>query len=245
MKYVKLTTRVIATWILVIGLMCVIKLYQQGKIHINNPNLNQYPIIGVDVSNHQGEIDWDVLADQGIGFAFIKSTEGSTYVDKHFYDNWENAYRTGLRIGAYHFFSFDSPGKTQAELFCSTVKQVDNMLPPVVDVEYYGKYQSKKDLDIPKIKKELRVLVDILEEHYGMKPIIYCGLLYDSVIKEDFKDCDLWYAQVYMPLFNKKDVDFWQYSNNHILQGYSGAEKFIDMNMFMGSKEEFDIYPNK
>ena len=104
-----------------------------GIIQLNHPPKDKYPIRGVDVSEYQGDIDWSVLANQNIDFAFIKATEGSSYTDEHFSENWENASKTDLRIGAYHFFSLESSGKSQAEHFCDTVQGVPNMLPPVVD----------------------------------------------------------------------------------------------------------------
>ena len=233
-------------FVLAMGLRYTIKFYNHGIIHINNPSQDKYPVVGVDVSNHQGEIDWDVLMKQEIDFAFIKATEGATYIDPYFKKNWEAAVDAGIRVGAYHFFRFEFSGENQAKSFCNNVPHLDNMLPPVVDVEYYGEYKSKKDLDIPKIKEELRAFIDILEKEYGMKPIIYCGLLYDSIIKDDFTDCDLWYTSIYLPLINNKEnLTFWQYSNNHILEGYSGKEKFIDMNVFIGNREEFDTYLSK
>ena len=222
----------------------VVSLYKEGKIRLHYPSYEKYPVRGVDVSNYQGDIDWKIIADQNISFAFIKSTEGSSYVDAYFEKNWENVFKAGIRAGAYHFFSFDSSGKTQAELFIKVVKPVENMLPPVIDVEPYGDYILNKKIDVKKAKKELRVLVDMLEEHYGVKPIIYCSFLYDSIIKKDFDDCELWYRSVYLPLLKKKNVVFWQYSDNHVLDGYYGDEKFIDMNVFMGSKEEFYAYPD-
>ena len=245
MKHRKLIR--LAVFIVCIIIICLsIHLYKQGIIHINNPNPDKYPVVGVDVSNHQGEIDWNVLTEQEIDFAFIKATEGSTFVDPYFKSNWDSAVATGIRVGAYHFFSFESSGENQAKSFCKNVPQLENMLPPVVDVEYYGEFKSKKDLDIPKIKEELRTFINILEKEYGMKPIIYCGLLYDSIIKGDFTDYDLWYPSVYLPLIkNKENLAFWQYSNNHILNGYTGTQKFIDMNVYIGSEEEFAKYPTE
>ena len=216
--------------------------YKQGVVRINYPSKEKYPVRGVDVSGYQGKIDWEVLMKQGIDFAFIKSTEGSTFVSSTFEENWKNAIETDLKVGAYHFFSFDSPGATQAELFCKTVPLLSEMLPPVIDVEHYGDYISKKKIDIPAVKRELRVLVDALKKHYGKTPIIYCGPLYNSIIKDDFSDCDLWYRSVYFPITDKENLVFWQYSDNHILDGYSGSEKFIDMNVFMGTREEFEEY---
>lgn len=67
-------------------------------------------VIGADVSMHQGTIDMRRLKEQDIAFVFIKATEGSGFQDVHFAENWANAQQAGLPCGAYHFFSFDSPG---------------------------------------------------------------------------------------------------------------------------------------
>ena len=65
----------------------------------------QWEVFGVDVSVYQGEVDWAVLAGQGVDFAFIKATEGSSLQDVRFAENWTNAQAAGVRVGAYHFFS--------------------------------------------------------------------------------------------------------------------------------------------
>ena len=70
--------------------------FWNGIIHFNNPPFGS--VIGVDVSSYQGDIDWEILSSQDISFAFIKATEGSSYVDPYFENNWENAADTDLRI---------------------------------------------------------------------------------------------------------------------------------------------------
>ena len=116
-----------------IGLM----LYN-GIILFNNPSVEIYPVKGIDVSAYQGEIDWEVLAKQDILFAYIKATEGSSYVDEYFNTNFENANKTNLKVGAYHFFSYDSSGLAQAENFINTAEKRDDSMPPVIDIEFYG-----------------------------------------------------------------------------------------------------------
>ncbi len=215
-----------------------------GVLHINNPSSEKYPVTGVDVSSHQGTVDWEALASQDIKFAFIKATEGSSFVDDRFTANWADASKTDLRVGAYHFFSFESSGEAQAELFCGTVEPVKNMLPPVIDVEYYGKFKSVDDINVSDIKLELRVLVEKLTDKYWMKPIIYASKeTYDTIVREDFSDCDLWIRSVYSAVDSDIDWTFWQYSNRHILKGYSGEERYIDMNVFSGTVEDFASYP--
>ena len=139
-----------------------------GVLHINNPSRSKYPIRGVDVSHHQGEIDWNKLAEEEISFAYIKATEGSGYKDEQFDKNWSEAQATGLRIGAYHFFSLDSAGATQAENFCNAVTAVEGMLPPVVDVEPYGGYKDPDKLDKEKLLSELGDFISSVESYYGM-----------------------------------------------------------------------------
>ena len=66
-------------------------LIYNGIILLNNPSLEEFPVRGVDVSSYQGEIDWNVLSKENVSFAFIKSTEGSTHVDRYFENNLNNA----------------------------------------------------------------------------------------------------------------------------------------------------------
>lgn len=110
----------------------------EGIVPLNSPSPQRYPVRGVDVSAYQGAIDWPTLSAQDIDFAFIKATEGSSFVDSRFAYNYKEAQKTSLRIGAYHFFSFDSAGETQADHFIETVQRIPGMLPPVVDIEFYG-----------------------------------------------------------------------------------------------------------
>lgn len=109
-----------------------------AEFKLNNPSKRTYPITGVDVSHYQGTIDWNILNDQGIRFAYIKATEGSSYIDERFFENWEQSRNSNIIAGAYHFFSFDSSGEDQAKHFIDIVEKYDGMLPPAIDVEYYG-----------------------------------------------------------------------------------------------------------
>lgn len=219
-------------------------LFYLGILHINNPG-KRYPVRGVDVSSYQGDIDWEILSSQGIDFAYIKATEGSSYVDGNFTANWENASRYDIRIGAYHFFSFESEGRTQAESFCNTVTPVDNMLPPVIDVEFYGGFGSADSINVEDVVNELRTMVDILTEHYGMKPVIYVSRdTYNSIVKDNFDDCDIWFRSVYGGINVDIDWTFWQYSNRHRLSGFNGEETYIDMNVYNGTYDEFLSYPD-
>ena len=132
----------------------------------------QWELFGVDVSSYQGNVDWAVLAGQGVEFAFIKATEGSILQDRQFAANWAGAAEAGVRAGAYHFLSYDSPGDTQADNYIATVPVTEGALPPVVDIEFYGKYLEEPP-EKAHVKAILDPLLERLEEHYGVKPILY------------------------------------------------------------------------
>ncbi len=215
-----------------------------GSIRIVTPNKQDYPVVGVDVSSYQGEIDWDVLASQDISFAFIKATEGSSFVDPDFEYNYSEALKTPLRISAYHFFSYDSEGKTQAENFIKHVPITENMLPPVIDIEFYG----DKERNLPnkqETQKQLDVLIEMLKEHYGLDPIIYATQKsYRLYISESYENNDIWIRNVYIKPFmpDGRDWVFWQYSDKGELLGYKGVERYIDLNVFNGSVSDFNNY---
>ncbi|MDO4357925.1 MAG: GH25 family lysozyme [Clostridia bacterium] len=217
---------------------------QNGAIQFNHPSEAEYPVRGVDVSHYQGEIDWDVLAGQGIRFAFIKATEGSGSVDERFVYNFDQARKAGLRVGAYHFFSFDSPGLTQAENFIQTVAEAPDALPPVIDVEFYG--GKERNPPAPeKVWPELDALVSRLEEYYGHPPILYATeRAYRLYIANRYENCDIWIRDVFArpKLSDDRAWTFWQYADRARLDGYDGEEQFIDLNAFNGTIEEFEQY---
>ena len=151
----KTTITVLAALVFIAGVGAL--LVYNGVILLNNPSLKDYPVRGIDVSSYQGEIDWNVIVDQNIQFAFIKATEGSSFINPCFSENFKNASNTNLRIGAYHFYSYDSNGDTQADNFISVVPKADNMLPPVVDFEFY----DDKENDLPD-KESTQIEMQIL-----------------------------------------------------------------------------------
>ena len=143
------------------------------KLQINRWVVSPRDVIGVDISEYQADVDMEALAEQNISFIYMKATEGSSYTDSRFRENWENAEEAGIPAGAYHFFSFDSPGKLQAENYVSTVGSISGKLIPAVDVEYYG--DKREDPPEPEeVAKELSAFLGALEEEYHVKPMIYC-----------------------------------------------------------------------
>lgn len=231
--------------LLLVSAIAAIGLVYNGVVLLNNPSKSEYPVRGVDVSSYQGDIDWQVLSSQNIDFAFVKATEGSSFVDPYFTYNFSEAQKYNISVGAYHFFSYDSKGITQAENYIDTVVPFDGMLPPVIDLEFYG----DKEKDPPSrelVGNELNDMLFALEEHYGLKPVIYATeKSYDLYLSEEYDEYDIWIRNVISKpnLSDNREWAFWQFTDREKLNGYKGEEKYIDVNVFNGSKEEFLSYP--
>lgn len=213
----------------------------QGRIKLALKMAERYDVKGVDISYYQGDIDWQVLAD-GLSFVYMKATEGSSHQDIRFEENLEGALETGLAVGAYHFFSFESSGKTQADHYIEVVGTWDGMLVPAVDVEYYSTYEGVVDAEA--VRAELQLLLDELEAYYGCRPVIYTTMTaYRTLIQGEFTQYPLWIRNVYyQPFLGGRNWVFWQYCDKGMLEGYSGEEKFIDLNVFRGGLQDLEDY---
>ena len=229
-------------WIMPILILIIMTiLIYEGVIQLNRPSAQIFPVRGVDVSHYQGNVDWNQLQEQGIMFAYIKATEGSSYQDSAFQINWANVNLTEIRAGAYHFFSFESSGLNQARNFVNAVSVIDNMLPPVIDIEPYGQHKTLRNKT--DIVCEIQDWLNAVEAAFGVKPVIYTTeAFYKDCIGSEFPDYDIWIRSVYKPPAESVQWTFWQYSSRVRLNGYDGEERFIDMNTFHGTTEEFEKY---
>lgn len=232
--------RGIPTWLrtvlIVAGVVLAVFMLSYVLIKAKVLQVNQFFLpdapVGVDVSNHQAKVDMQAMRDQGMQFVYIKATEGASYVDKYFQVNWDSAGEAGLPRGAYHFFSFDTPGADQAQNYIQTVGSLEGGLVPVVDVEWYG---DKKENPPAKedVVRELKAFSDAIEAEYGVKPMVYATDLYDRYLEDDFDDYSRWVRSVFLPVWVYVDDDWhvWQYSDTGHLEGSTGHEKSFDLNV--------------
>ncbi|GAA1724172.1 GH25 family lysozyme [Isoptericola hypogeus] len=225
--------------VVVVLLAVLAALVWNGVLWPNRITASTFEVRGVDVSAYQGEIDWPVLAGQDVDFAFIKATEGSGHVDERFEASWAAARETDLVVGAYHFLSFESPGADQAANVVANVPADAGTLPPVVDVEYYGDFASAPP-SVDELRAILDPLLDALEAHYGAPPILYTTQqVRETYLGDDYDRYPLWIRSVATsPDLPRRDWEFWQYSDRDVLDGYSGEEEHIDMNVFDGTLDD-------
>ena len=202
-------------------------------LQVNRRIVTRSDVLGVDISEYQADVDMETLAGQNIEFIYMKATEGSGYTDSRFEENWENAEEAGILAGAYHFFSFDSPGKLQAENYVSTVGSLAGKLIPAVDVEFYAD-KKENPPDPLEVAKELQAFLDALEEEYHVKPMIYCPReIYKKYIADYFDGYPRWVRSVYYPAVFEAGADWtvWQYCDTGELEGYEGGERYIDLDV--------------
>jgi lysozyme len=202
------------------------------------PIPENYSIHGIDVSKYQQIISWESVKEMKVknvqlGFAFIKATEGIVNTDPQFKRNWKKSKQAGVIRGAYHFFLATKDGRAQAENFISEVDLEKGDLPPVVDIEQtYG-------VSTTILKKELKEWLDVVENHYGVKPIIYTGVdFYSRNLGKEFNTYPLWAAHYYQYTTPRIDRnwDFWQHSEEGRVNGILSK---VDFNVFNGDSLQF------
>ena len=195
-----------------------------------------YDVIGVDVSNHQGDIDWEQLAKNKVAFAYMKATEGGDFRDRRFKQNWEGAKTASLARGAYHFFTQCRKGAEQAKNFIETVPREEGALPPVVDLEHMGECRSGPRL--PNVFENIMALLGDLEAHYGRRPLIYTTDEFDAAyLQGQLASHTFWVRSLHaLPRFRKDQWVIWQYHDSGTRPGVTGP---VDLNAFRGSRADF------
>lgn len=196
-------------------------------------------VIGIDVSEFQGKINWDEIElleeKYPVQFVFIRATAGNNWVDSKFKKNWSGAKEHKIMRGAYHYYRPNENSIEQANLFIKTVKLQKGDLPPVLDIEKLPKNQP-----LDSLKKGLKRWLNKVENHYGVRPLIYSGeRYYDDFLKEEFSDYLFWIAN-YNFYREKIDEDwlFWQFTEKASLPGIKHR---VDVNIYNGDLEQLQF----
>lgn len=204
----------------------------RGSLH-TEVDRSVFPVKGIDVSAHNGIIDFAAAKADTVSFVLIKATEGTDFSDAMYDRNLQAAAKAGLKVGAYHFFRFDSPGHLQAYHFLSEVEGSWLDMPLAVDVEEYGNPAGIAD---DRVADELRAMVDVMEA-CGRRVMVYTnkqGL--ERYVMPAFPDSlpDLWISS---PSGQPADGwDLWQHSHQGTVAGLHGP---VDLNTYAGTAADF------
>lgn len=208
-------------------------------------------VVGIDVSHHQGRVDWDAVAASGVRFAFIRTGDG-TSIDRRFVENWREAGRVGLRRGAYHYFRPRHGGDVQAALVADLVEEAGGWawgdLPAVVDLE------TTDDRSDEVVVAGAEVFLRVVEQRTRRRPMVYSGSFWNSLatrsphLAEALSAYPLWtpsYTSQRPPRCARSSVQgfpkwtIWQYTSHGSVPGVSTR---ADVNLFRGDESDLAAF---
>ena len=235
--------------------------WQQGRFLGERLRYTAERIYGIDISRHQHEkgrkryrIRWDALRITSLGhkhptggqtfpvsFVYIKSTEGSSIRNRYFLQDYQQAKRQGIRVGAYHFFSIRTSASEQANYFVNHTLFRKGDFPPVLDIEPTHS-QVLQMGGTEEMLRRIRTFMNIVERRTGMRPILYVNQMFVNLYMQNAADLkknyNVWIARYgeYKP-----DVKlvYWQLSADGRVNGINGD---VDINVFNGYKSQWDDF---
>ncbi len=191
------------------------------------------PIAGIDVSHFNGEVDWTAAANS-ITFAFMKATQGTSFLDPRFEENWTRSRDAGVQRGAYHFFDPSEDAAAQASHFLETAKLEPGDLPPALDIEMMKRSTLSTTLE------GISTWLTAVQAGTGRTPIIYTSASFWQQLGNPPNPGNhpLWVAHYGVAVPHLPPVwpawTFWQFSQ---LGRCAGVKGYVDLNRFSGSAE--------
>lgn len=200
---------------------------------------------GIDISKYQGN-ELDVLEKKkdSLSFVICKATEGETYTDPDFDENWKAIAQKGFIRGAYHFYRSNDAPEDQVKLFLNAISDLkETDLPPIVDFEEASIDHSQS---ITKHQSGLISFLQQVESKTKRKPIIYTNLHIGNSYLNDtaFSVYPLWIA--YYSHKTKPEMPLAWKDANWLIWQKSGSYKYENFNndfdVFNGSLRELEEF---
>ncbi|MDT2045930.1 GH25 family lysozyme [Priestia flexa] len=147
------------------------------------------PLI-IDVSHHQGKIDWNRVARSGVQGAYIKLTEGKTFTDPRVYENYDGAKRAGLPVGFYHYAHCTNDPKQEVAFFLQQLQSMEFDFPPCLDLEV-NKGKSPEF-----VSRFGQAWLKEMEKNTGVQPLLYSGYHFaKTYFSKELSHYPLWIAR--------------------------------------------------
>lgn len=200
---------------------------------------------GIDVSTHQGDIDWSGVRASGINFAMIKATQGRSvtgtyrdFTDSKFVQNIIGANRNGIRVGVYHYLTAQSVAEAmhEAEYFLSVIDPYKSI------IDLYAAVDVEEDKYLPRDKTTLTQIVYTFcsrVQAAGYDPIIYTNPNYLTYRLNDVSKYPLWLAlwrhKTIVPTVQQyPNLRIWQWGGETV----DGIRGNVDANFMIAEKPE-------
>jgi lysozyme len=190
--------------------------------------INSTHIKGIDVSRHQGEIDWLQIRASEVQFVYIKATEGVTYQDPAMKRHYDGAKRAGLKVGFYHYARPYNDPRKEVENLLKTTKDFPHDLPFALDIETNeGKFGQLH------ITQFCMLWLETIKQQTGETPIVYTYTHFaKTYLTKELSKWPVWIAHYGVDQPSDNGIwDQWsvfQYTSDGKLPGYSAR---LDVNV--------------
>jgi len=197
-------------------------------------------IKGVFVSHWRGRINWPEVRRDGYRYAFIKASDGASFVDPRYEYNYAEARRTGLVVGSVHYYRLGVDPFIQFQHFRNTAQPGN--LPGVLDVEDFPWLRTRR------VVQDALVWGKLYQEHYRRKPLLYTNLNHLRWMRRWTKELNqvysLWIAiwrdwQWGLPEIPGWEPLFWQWSD---LRPVRGIPTGACQDLWLGTEDQFITY---
>ncbi|MET0605352.1 MAG: GH25 family lysozyme [Beijerinckiaceae bacterium] len=217
---------------------------------------------GVDVSHHNGPVVWSMLQRQGVGFAYLKATQGTLFFDRSFAAHWRTLSELGgekpILKGAYHFLSADVDAELQAEHFLRIVNAAGGLhagdLPPCLDVEWDPRTINGAEIDAwdkysaQQIVERIETWLRVVEKATGRRPIVYTNAIWwlsKTASSRALVDYPLWIADYAIEDLRNDEPrslpgyrsPIWQFTDSGVMSE-GGAIGRLDVSVFKGGRDD-------
>ena len=205
---------------------------ETGEITLASGNA----VKGIDVSEWQGDIDWEEVKDSGVEFVIIRvggrgTESGGLYSDDRAESYYKGAKKAGLKVGAYIFAQSVTVEEAveEAEFVLDAVKDWDVQMPLVYDWEYVDEVARTSDVDSRTLTDMAKAFCDTILDA-GYEPMIYFGRSQskDLLNLEELVGYPFWLAMYSEIMDYPYKIDMWQYTDEGTVPGISGN---VDMNL--------------
>lgn len=196
--------------------------------------------MGVDLSEYQGEVNFEKLKKQGFEFVMLRiggrgyGSEGKMYVDTNYHSYYKAAKDAGLKVGGYFFSQAKNAeeGKEEADFVMNSIYGMDFDYPVAFDWELIEGDTARTDDVGPTDLTDAAISFCETLKAEGYEPIIYANihLMYQKYELERLKSYDFWIADYEDNPSMYYNFTMWQYDIEGQVDGINGN---VDMNICM------------
>jgi len=187
---------------------------------------------GIDVSHHQGRIDWEAVKEDGIEFVFVRiayrgyGKGGNLLVDTMQKEYIKRAHEAGLKVGVYVFSQAinEEEALEEAKLVVDTLEDTKLELPVVFDPELIRDDDARTDtVSGEQFTKNTIVFCEYVKKK-GYTPMVYSNMVWEWRLfdMEQIQQYGIWYADYEKIPQTPYDFEFWQYSEKGHVSGVQG-----------------------